>query len=302
MVRAGLLLLVGWTVLSALVVWSLAAARHQALGVRPESIAVDHSNVEFPSRNDHLLLVGWLCRAPHSNGRSIILVHDWHQDRSAMAPLARALISRGFDVLLFDLRAAGLSDGAWQTLGNHEAWDVLGAYDFMRRRGYRAGSMTLLGAGAGGAAVIQAAPQASDVAAIVSDSAYADLLPRFEATYAQVTHLPTITDDLAQALSRVTGIDPMLRPIDVVGRHPERAFLFVHSATDRVTPEGDAEQLRDASANPSTQLVVVPGRDHLDTFSHDPERYLQVVNAFIAEQIGEASGASVPSAPAVPPG
>jgi uncharacterized protein len=260
--------------------------------VPPSDIGRSWTDVVFDSRDDHVALSGWLFTPTSPTGRSVILVHGWQGDREDVdfVPLARDLLARGYAVLLFDLRGSGRSGGSHQTFAHDETRDVLGAYDLMRREGYRPALMTVLGNSMGAATVLEAAPQLADVAALVSDSAFADLSDSLQGGLTRFTRLPGFMALPAMEFARLWGVVPTLSPADVVASLPDRAFLFLHAAGDRLLPVSNARTLRAASTNAGSRLVVVHGDDHLDTYLHDRATYLSELLTFVDEQVAAATG------------
>jgi len=267
------------------------AGSRAALAVPPSSIGRSYSDVTFPSRLDDVALSGWLFTAARPTGRSVILVHGWQGNREDVdfVPLTRELLARGYAVLLFDLRGSGSSGGDTQTFAHDEPRDVLGAYDFLRSRGYSPHLMTILGNSMGAATVLEAAPQLADVAALVSDSAFADLGDALQGGLTRFTHLPGVLAVPAMQAARLYDVLPTLSPAEVVRSLPSRAFLFLHARGDRLLPVSNAITLRAASADTDSRLVVIDGTDHLDTYTHDPQGYVRTLLSFIDQQIAAAS-------------
>ena len=264
------------------------AGSRRAFAVPASSISHRHLDVTFPSRIDHVRLSGWLFRADRPTGRSVILVHGWQGDREDVdfVALTRRLLPLGYDVLMFDLRGSGLSMGSNQTLAHREPRDLLGAYDHMLSRGYRPEQMTVLGNSMGAATVIEAAPELTAVGALVADSAFADLFTAMEGGLTRYTLLPGALAIPAIEASRVFGVLPTLSPVEVVRSLPDRAFLFLHARGDPLLAVANADQLFAASSNPASRLDVIAGHDHMDTYTHNPSGYMNVLLAFIDQQIG----------------
>jgi fermentation-respiration switch protein FrsA (DUF1100 family) len=80
-------------------------------------------------------------------------------------------------------------------------------------------------------------------------------------------------------------MDADLRPVDRVRALPQRAFLFFHGTADDFVFPQQAEELRAASANPHSDLVLVPGAGHVKTYSADPAAYMARVYRFLDEQL-----------------
>ena len=90
--RAGLLLLrilvvlaillaAAYAAVSLVMAYQLTRGNHRPLGAEGSVVETPFQNVTFRSRVDHLTLRGWLFFAPSSSGRSVIVVHGFHQNR-----------------------------------------------------------------------------------------------------------------------------------------------------------------------------------------------------------------------------
>ncbi len=287
-------LIAGYSLGSFGMAYELTLGNHRPLGVPGSVVQTRFDDVAFPSRVDHLTLRGWLYRAPSPAGRSLIVVHGKGQNRvnhdfNAVG-LARDFLAHGYDVLLFDLRSCGTSAGDRFTLGNLEPRDLLGAYDFMRRRGYAASRMAILGDSEGAAIVIEAAKDLRQVGALVADNSFASLKPELDAQLPYNTWLPPIFYPGAELAAELWGFNANLRPVDAVRDLPDRAFLFFHGGADHYVPVSNAYDLRSASANAESQLVIVPKADHVKSFRTDPARYLATLYRFLDRQIAEHGG------------
>ena len=88
-------------------------------------------------------------------------------------------------------------------------------------------------------------------------------------------------------LLATAGQDPNLRPVDAVRAQPQRAFLFFHGLADDFVPPGNADELRAASPNPDSALVLVPGAKHVRTYEADPAAYMARVYQFFDKEMGQ---------------
>lgn len=274
---------------------------HKALEVGPESVGDSWEDVAFPSRYDRLTLRGWLFRSPVATGRSAIAMHGFTSNRTdpgfGLPAFARDLLAAGYDTLLFDFRSSGLSDGRTFTIGWREGRDVLGAYDFMRERGYDPARMAIIGISLGADAMLGVADQLGPVAALVADSAYADLAPMLDLNLGRYSPLPRAFYPGVLAAGRLLfGMNPDYRPIDHVRALPGRAFLFLAGGRDDFVPTYNSLKLRAASANARTQVVIFEGSAHVQGYHDERERYLSVLLGFVEAQIRARAGAdAVPS-------
>ena len=251
------------------------------------------SDVSFLSRGDGLRLRGWLFRPATPTGRSVIMVHGLKHNRIdanyGSDRVAHDLLQHGYAVLLFDLRACGASEGTRFTLGNREYLDLLGAYDFMTQDGggtpFAPARMAVLGDSLGAAATLLAAPELPAVGALVADSAFAELRPVLEQQLPQAMPLPAFYTTPILWFGPLFQMDADLRPVDRVRALPQRSFLFFHGAADVFIVPQQAAELRAASANPQSALVLVPGAGHVQTYRADPAAYMARVYRFFDQQL-----------------
>lgn len=221
-------------------------------------------------------LHGWLVRAAtrpatatvlyfHGNGGNLSYL-DWLADR---------LSSRGFDVLLFDYRGYGQSEGdVSDERGIYEDADA--AYDFLvKERGVRPASLVLYGQSLGTTAAVDVAARkpcggvilesglssASDMAAAIFP-----VLPRF---------LRNLTRN----------------KFDSVGKLPrvKCPVLVAHGDRDATIPVAQGRALFDAAPEPR-QLIIVSGAGHNDLAIVGGTGYLDSLTKFITEATGENDG------------
>lgn len=261
--------------------------------LNPLTIAELYQNVSFPSRNDHIALRGWwfagAVEPSPSLGRALILLHGRGQNRTdsdyGFDQIARELHSRGYALLMFDLRAHGASAGGVQSYGLNEKNDVLGAFDFVRGKGYQAAQIGMIGVSYGAAAMLMAAPELQGIGALVADSAYAEAWPVITRQIrVQRPELAWLKPDFAvsTAIRVMDGVDlPSVKPIEAVRRAPGVPILFIHGTADDYVLPKNSQQLRSASANPASGLWLVPGAKHAETFKRNQNEWLAHVTGFL---------------------
>lgn len=279
--------------------------------VDPCSISCSYRNVEFRSRSDHLRLRGWLFTtaspAPPSHRQCITLVHGWGGNRAYdnMPDVARTLLADGYDVLTFDLRSCGESEGDRFTLGNLEQLDILGAHDFLTRSGYTPANVGWLGFSMGAAALLAVSPKLPQ-AAIIADSGFAELRPLLDAELTAYSGVPGFFNPGVEMASALYGIDAGLRPVAAIAAQPHRRFLFVMGTLDQIVPPKQAFELLHADASlaselpddavqtlsptarvvtphqaPWRHLLVVDGADHGHAGVIDPTSYGAEILGFL---------------------
>jgi fermentation-respiration switch protein FrsA (DUF1100 family) len=282
----------------------------------PASLGLSYRDVTFPSRDDHLQIRGWFIPGILSNGqltsqRTIIMVHGNINNRAdkglGLLDLSGDLARRGFAILAFDMRGAGESPAAPRSFGIYEQRDALGAVDFLRSGSLpypelgRPRAIVGWGESLGGAIIIMAAAKEPAIRAIVSDSAYADALPRLERGIPAEGHYPALfTPGGLIAAQVLYGVDYYhARPVDAIASIAPRPILLIHGAEDNkdhaTTPPADMYTLAAAAlsapqANVQTWMVL--GATHVQAYHVEGKVYVDRLDAFYTAALGPDTGQS----------
>ena len=256
----------------------------QPLGDTPASVGLKYEDVSFPSRKDRLTLKGWYIAG--KKDFTVIIVTGMHQHRVdyqiGVLQLTRDLVEHGYNVLLFDLRGRGQSEGQGVLLTRFER-DIGGAIDYIRQRGCPANRIALVGFSAGAAAsIIFSSGEA--VAAVVSDSCFASVADVFVGKGVDESDLPAW-------LIHFFGLGTLLTStimygyhrVDPVDRVPKVAcpILFIQGGKDDIIAVSDTHKLHQASDNPSDEIWVVAEAEHTMSYMTDPAGYIQRLVALL---------------------
>jgi pimeloyl-ACP methyl ester carboxylesterase len=265
-------------VVAYLVVCYVVAARLSAPVRRPvertpADFGLGYHEVEVRS-SDGLRLSAWWVEGVDSS-RAALLVHGWGADKSSRHVLETAAVyeEAGFDVLMIDARGHGGSEGDRVTLGYREVRDVQGALSWLEKRGFDPERVVLHGWSMGGVAVIQAAPGAG-VAAVVEESAYADLPSLLRERLPEVSELPAFFTPGIFVVGRLfLGIDPWaVRPVEEARQLSREGvpLMIIHSRDDEVVPFEHAGTL--AKAHPGAVFWTLEGYEHVHAYEHPEYR------------------------------
>lgn len=285
MLRFFLLVCIIVCAISVYVGWGLTHPVRQKIDTTPEAAGLQFETVNFTSRNDALKLEGWLIKAPE-NKQTILFAHGYGKNRLQndvpLLPIAKALVNQGFNVVMFDFRNSGASEGNLTSLGQYEVQDLLGAVDFVRERSDLNQKITLFGFSMGAAVAIMAAAEEPLVSAVVSDSPYADLTIYLEKNLSVWTNLPAapFNQSILLLVPPLTGIAvEKVSPAQAVKKLDGRPLLLIHGEADIDVPLENSEILQ--KTYPEATLVRVPGAKHVKSFSMDERRYLLEVTGFL---------------------
>jgi len=248
----------------------------------PSSFGLNYEAISFPSRADGLALKGWYIRGGEEQS-AIIMVHGAEGNRASGSKLdlARDLVAKGYNVLMFDLRGHGESEGAHLSAGYYERRDLLGAVDYLKNRG--AESIGVLGFSLGAAIAILTAAEEPDISALVSDSSFADLAEITNREAKERSGLPGWFTPGFILMNRVMyGVNlEAVKPVDAVTKIAPRPVFFIHGAADDFVPVAHVYRLYEASHNPSNLLWVVPEAKHVESYNVAPLQYVEKVIAFL---------------------
>jgi pimeloyl-ACP methyl ester carboxylesterase len=238
-------------------------------------------DVDFASR-DGLRMVGWWIPAPAAPRGTIILCPGQNGSMDKDVPQAVPLHRAGFDVLMFDFRAHGRSEGSTVTLGALEQADLFGAVDYAAgERG--ADRIGVLGFSMGAGVALMVAAQEPRITAAVVDGAY----PRVDGLLANWLRIHDIPRPLARGLAWLALIAGSLRtqyliyranPVNLIDRL-QTPTLFIHGDLDPFTSPDEIAALAARMPGPS-ELWRVADADHREAYARHPDEYNRRVVAW----------------------
>jgi pimeloyl-ACP methyl ester carboxylesterase len=285
----------------------------------PAELGLDFRDVTFPSREDHLELRGWLIPGVLPGGRlttnrTIVVMHGHGGFRDdptiKLLNLVGDLAHHGFAVLTFDGRNCGQSAKGFDGVGYFEYRDVLGAVDFLRTGALpypalgRARIVGGWGISMGAVSMLYAAAREPTLAAVVSDSAFADVLPILERDFPKAGTkvlpalgpiFPAFLPGMLLAANALYGLNQYAnRPVDVVAGIAPRPIFFIHADHDDSTPSSMMDDLAAAASAPANAHVqswkVANVFQHAQSYSKYPVEYLTNVTTFYTAALGPDQG------------
>ncbi|AFY74480.1 X-Pro dipeptidyl-peptidase (S15 family) [Synechococcus sp. PCC 7502] len=246
-------------------------------------------DVEFTT-SDGVKISGWFERSPISNNannsKALILVHGMNSSRTKefggkFPEFAAAMVKRGFNVLLIDLRGHGKSADARFTFGLAEKNDVLGAVNWLKNQGFKSKQIGILGVSMGGASAIAAVVDESEIGALVVDCTFAEVYPLIQREWQSASGLPDLFLPSTMIFAHLfTGYDlTSSKPVEQIKRISARPVLIIHSAIETYIPVSNAYALK--AADPNAEFWQTTAKLHARNYNADPQAYVnQVTNFF----------------------
>ena len=275
-----ILLLATWAILPALRAYNLVANPFGRSAPSTANVDIPVHEVHFNAL-DGVHLAGWLVIAS-PQAPTIILVSGFKQPRAVMLPWARFLYKAGYNVLLYDSRGCGESEGWEITVGAHEPDDVLGAVRYLKqRRDLPVKQYGALGVSLGAGTVILAAAREPALQATIADSAWADESQQLN-RMSHISFLPVLPYELALADALIGARLEDTRPVDAISHISPRAVMLIHSADDAntTTPLSGEHQLCAAAKSPKEQWIAPNGGHSGALFAHNEEYTHRVLSFF----------------------
>ena len=122
------------------------------------------------SQGADIKVEGWRCAAPTPRPGTIVYLHGIADNRTSAAGVVQRFLPRGFDVIAYDSRAHGESQGDACTYGFFEKSDLHRVLDTIER-----GPIVLVGTSLGAAVALQEAADDKRVSGVVAAETFSDL-------------------------------------------------------------------------------------------------------------------------------
>ena len=139
--------------------------------VTPKDYHVAYEDISFTTK-DHIKILGWFIPNSNPQAKTIIFLHGYPADKGNILPVT-FFLHKKYNLLYFDFRYLGQSEGHYSTVGKNEVLDLLAAIQYLHTRNIH--EVGVWGFSMGGAVALMTAPLAPEIKAIVSESSYANL-------------------------------------------------------------------------------------------------------------------------------
>lgn len=245
----------------------------------PASFGLSFDDVRIRTA-DGVTLAGWVIPAERGRG-NVIFCHGHGRNRGHVAGLLPMLHNLGFNVLAFDFRGHGDSEGHCSTFGYAEVSDLLAAEAHLRER-FPDRPLFLIGVSLGAAVSLQALPRMPHVRGVWSEGSFA----RFsEVASNKFRWVPEVLrGSLMQLYYRIGWLDtgfwgPSANPVESLNGLTVPVY-FCHAVEDKLVPLDQGEALYDAYSGPKWAWWVA-GATHYNVRQRNREEYLRRLANFL---------------------
>ncbi len=242
----------------------------------PADLNLPFEEVSFKTAyTDHITLQGWLIKHDGSQ-KVLILLHGQNANRTEQLAISQPLWESGYNLLLYDTRGHGKSEGDHHTFGELEQWDIVGAATFLKSKGFAAGNIGIMGWSMGAATAIMGMSRTPDIQAGVSDSGYADLNTMEGLLYPGML--------VAGRLLRGMDLEAV-KPVEAIQHLGQRHIFLIQGQADRQVPVNSLYRLQQAGGANVSQTWVLPGVGHVGSYIAQPAEYIQRVTNFFNREL-----------------
>jgi hypothetical protein len=236
------------------------------------SLGADLADVSITTP-DNVILRAWMIHSHHPNGEAVLLLHGLGDNRVGMTGYAQLLLADGFNVLLPDARAHGVSGGPLATFGLLERNDIHQWLNFMEVQDHPS-CIFGLGESMGAAQLLQSLDTHPHFCAIIAESPFENFREIAYDRMGQPFHLgPWVGRTLLRPLIEIAFLRARWKyGLNMEQISPEDSaaaaaipVLLIHGKVDSNIPVRHSRAIH--ARAPNTELWEVPDTDHCGAVS-----------------------------------
>ncbi|WP_297438871.1 alpha/beta fold hydrolase [Thermococcus sp.] len=255
-------------------------------GWTPRDLGYDYEEVTIKTR-DGLKLSGWWI--PNGSDKTVIPLHGYTRSRwddVYMKETTEFLLKEGYNVLTFDFRAHGESEGKYTTVGIDEIVDVLSALDWLKvQQPEHSRRIAFIGFSMGAMLTIRVLAEDDRACCGVADSPpmYLDRTGARGLKY--FANLPEWLYHFAKPFMKLFSGARELNMLEYADNVNKPLLLIAGEKDPLVKPEEAKEFYeRNREANPNVELWVTDA-PHVRTLKFHPDEWKSRVKAFLERWI-----------------
>jgi dipeptidyl aminopeptidase/acylaminoacyl peptidase len=249
---------------------------------------IPFEDVTIPSF-DGTKLYGWWMSAGR-RAPTVVVLHGVKKNRTDVLRAALVLRRAGFNVLIFDGRGHGDSEGRFVTYGFYERRDVETAIEWLvKEKRVRRERVGLAGESMGAAIALQVAAHNPWICAVWADSPFASLRRVTEEFVRRVTGLPgavlnpvlwtTIQVANYRGKFDVHSVDPLALAAQI-----KCPVYLVHGTADQTIAAAHSQNIYEALRG-ERELWIVEGARHARSVRHAKVQYSERLTRFFRERL-----------------
>ncbi len=259
----------------------------------PKDLGHDYEDVAVKT-DDGLTLRGWFI--DKGSNTTIIAIHGYtasKYEEDYMKPVIDLLARNGYNVVAFDFRAHGDSDGEITTLGVKEVEDYVRIIDWLKKeKPGKAEKIGVIGYSMGGAVTIMLSAKDKRINAAVADSPYIDITASGRRWIMRMKGaLRSLLLAVYPLIVRFAASKANINIEDLVMyKYASRIkipFMIIAGRNDDLVALDEIKRFYEAlrKTNPNT-ILWVTGSGHVRSIKDHPKEYEERVIGFFKKYLG----------------
>jgi len=257
------------------------------------NIIPDYHDVAFFDIQKELTLKGWYFKAGNT-GNTVIFAHGYGENRlqfdNKTLDMIKTYLGNNYNVLAFDFRNSGESEGNITTMGYSEVNDLLGAISYVKTLGAK--NIILFGFSTGASSCLLACEKSSDITAVIADTPYMNIESFIDNSlyFKELNiNLPEFIFEITttKALELITHID-YSNLSEILSSVEMPPVMLIHASDDIIVPALNSTQfysLISKNGNNKNYLWIAENAGHLESYNMYTTIYMQEILDFLQKTI-----------------
>lgn len=262
----------------------------------PKSYNISFENITFETRDNHKLK-GWWIKG--SKDITIILSHSFGANRSGWEgqnakgthykidwlPSIKVLADYGYNVIAFDHRACGESEGNLTYFGKEEAYDIVGAINWVKNKNEKLTKFGIIGFSSGANATLRAISilekeeKELQLAGVAVNVYWYKRMIRSSTAF--FTNIPSfMLPAIKKATTKVVGFNPQkeINPALSLSRI-NSPILIVNAEFDEIASVSTIQDIYKKRLT-NTNLIILKEKQRFDAYHFIEKEPTTIINYF----------------------
>lgn len=213
----------------------------------------------------------------------VIICHGQTMNRLSCIKYGQIFYRLGYHLVIFDARYFGKSVFPFSSLGYFEQKDLLALIQFTKKRFGENAFIGLHGESMGAATALLSSEHSPNIRFIVADCPFSNLDRLCRYAVHHRLHLPGLL--IVRIANQITKMlwhfdYRQVSPFDSV-RRTNIPICFIHGKKDSFIPSSMSEEMFHQCQNPDSELHLVEGATHAQSYLQDSMKYEKMVDDFV---------------------